>query len=1117
MNKNVNYALCGAMCLLMMAPVDSMAMLDGKARQKKSKTEVATRQGTRTIASVQAINVETPVGTVPRLPYQVLVTYSDGTKAYRQTKWSNAPLATEQEQADAQKNPVGKEYQVAGVILGDNTTPEGYPIVANVKVVDGVYNTPSSTPVALPLPLDMVTINGDNRLTSNRELAIETIISWDVTQQLYNYRETFNLPTDGYTRSAGWDSPTTKLKGHGSGHYLSALAFAYASATKPEQKEALLNNIRRMVTELRQYQEMTFVWNEELGRYWEARDFAPEEELIAMNGSWEAFKQHQTEYAKYGYGYINAIPAHHAVLIEKYAPYNNEIGVWAPYYSIHKQLAGLIDIANYVDDKEIADKAYLIAKDMGLWIWNRMHYRTYVKKDGGQDARRAKPGNRYEMWNMYIAGEVGGVGESLARLAEMTSNADEKARLIEASNYFDSPAMYEPLSINIDDIRTRHANQHIPMIVSALRSYLTNDNPYYYNLSLNFWNLAQGRYIYSTGGVGNGEMFRQPYTQILSMNTNSNRDRSGNVSPNPNLNETCCVYNLLKLTKDLNTFDPDNAQYMDYYERAFYNQMVGSLHPHNYATTYHYAVGLNASKQWGNNTPHSTCCGGTGSENHVKYQEAAYFVNDNTIWVGLYIPSTANWAAKGVKIEQSCLWPAEKSTIKVEGSADFTMKVRVPYWATEGFDVKVNGQSVATEYAPCSYVAIARSWKSGDVVEVTMPFTKHINYGPDKMERAVTSYDPNAAFTPMWVGTLMYGPLAMSTPGLENWDEATISIDSYMDNVVANAPTAEAGTEGNLYTLTLGDMTFQPDYTLHEHSTRYCRINVVSDPDTEKRAVLLDKAAESKIFPKNHYTEESYAAVSAAVAVAEELYQADHVTDKQIKKAVAAIDKSIASLKSTGLNKEDLEKAIAAAERTRERMYTWDSYANLQTAIAHAKDVCANSTKQTEIDIEKVALTTASSELVMLWDVNKSKLIEALQIAERRQSAQDTWNAMEVKVPSHAPWAPYAYARMIDQAAKAKEVMENKGKNYNQAEVDAAAADLNGVINTMRPGNLPELEDLNDLTPLLNKAREMSSSKTTELNKAIEYAEMVVSYVADGSGTMDMIVKACDQLKALVK
>ena len=128
-------------------------------------------------------------------------------------------------------------------------------------------------------------------------------------------------------------------------------------------------------------------------------------------------------YRKYGYGYLNAIPAQHCVLIEMYRAYNNDSWVWAPYYSVHKQLAGLIDIATYIDDKAVAKKALLIAKDMGLWVWNRLHYRTYVKSDGRQDERRARPGNRYEMWNMYIAGEVGGMAESLARLSEKCSTA----------------------------------------------------------------------------------------------------------------------------------------------------------------------------------------------------------------------------------------------------------------------------------------------------------------------------------------------------------------------------------------------------------------------------------------------------------------------------------------------------------------------------------------------------------------------------------------------------------------------------------------------------------------------------------------------------------------------
>jgi hypothetical protein len=369
-----------------------------------------------------------------------------------------------------------------------------------------------------------------------------------------------------------------------------------------------------MVSELRQCQERTFVWNDSLNRYWEARDFAPEEELRHMKGTWQAFDKHKTEYKTYGYGYLNAIPAHHAALIEMYRPYNNNDWVWAPYYAIHKQLAGLIDIATYVDDKDIADKALLIAKDMGLWVWNRLHYRTFVKTDGAREERRSQPGNRYEMWNMYIAGEDGGMGESLSRLSEMVDNKKESKRLLEAALFFDSPAFFDPLSRNIDDIRTRHANQHIPKITSALRSYRGNDKGYYYNLAINFWQLVQGRYAYATGGVGNGEMFRQPYTQMLSMNNNMATDHKGRPVPNPTLNETCCAYNLAKLTKDLNCFNPDNAMLMDYYERVLYNQSIGSLHPEHYLTTYHYAVGLNASKPWGNRTPQESCCGGTGSE-----------------------------------------------------------------------------------------------------------------------------------------------------------------------------------------------------------------------------------------------------------------------------------------------------------------------------------------------------------------------------------------------------------------------------------------------------------------------------------------------------------------------
>lgn len=940
----------------------------------------------RTISKVEAISVDCPVGTAPRLPNLVWVTYSDGYSEYRQVRWANAPLADEQAEADAQKHPAGSQYEIGGFVIGDETTDNGYPVKAQIKVVAEGYQTPEKE-VAHTFSLADVSIDGDNRLTHNRDEALREICSWDVTQQLYNYRDTYGLSTEGYTKSDGWDSPDTKLKGHGSGHYMSAIAQAYAVATNPEQKAILRKNITRMVNELRECQEKTFVYNKELKRNWEARDFAPEAELREMKGTWAAFDEYKKHPELYGYGYINAIPAQHCALIEMYRAYNNSDWVWAPYYSVHKQLAGLIDIATYFDDKEICDKALLIAKDMGLWVWNRMHYRTYVKQDGTQDERIAKPGNRYEMWDIYIAGEVGGMSESLARLSEMVSNPDEKAKLLEAANCFDAPKFYDPLSKNIDDIRTRHANQHIPMIIGALRSYKSNQKPYYYNLAENFWRLVQGRYMYAMGGVGNGEMFRQPYTQILSMATNGLQE--GESQAYPDINETCCAYNLVKLSKDLNCYNPDNAQYLDYIERTLYNQIIGSLNPDQYQTCYQYAVGLNATKPFGNETPQSTCCGGTGSENHTKYQQSAYFANDNTLWVGLYMPTTLHWKEKGVTIKQDCLWPAQHSAIKItEGEGDFTLKLRVPYWATQGFSIKVNGKEVAKSYQPSTYVELEQKhWKVGDVVEIDMPFSKHIEYGADKLSSDVASLDGTPLKT-SWVGTLMYGPLVMAGTGAQTWNQATLNIDSKLSNItVGESNGVTTGAGANLLTLKLDGKEFQPDYYRNANSTHYYRINL---------------------------------------------------TDAKSKKS-----------------------------------------------------------KKVKIDF--------------------TELNSLLNLAAERKADQEKWNALSQKVPEYAPWAPFGYERMQKVMAQAQELVAKGKKKVTQDELEGTTAILNRAINTMRPGNLAEMEDLRELSGLLRRAGWPDDNTSEELREAISYGRMVQKYVTDGSGTHDMIHAAVEKLKKAMK
>ncbi len=921
---------------------------------------------TRYIKSVRPISVQAPQGIAPSLPWQVWVTYTDGTGEWRQTRWSNSQRQVEQ---GLTQNTAGTQYTVSGHIIGDNTTSSGYPIQANVLVTAASDADVTPSIVAQPLPLGSVRLIGQNRLTSNRDLDVRTLLSLDLSQQLYNYRDTYGLSTEGYTESDGWDSPTTKLKGHGTGHYMSALAFAYATQPAGADRDSLLSRIRTIVSQLKECQERTFVWSDSLGRYFEARDLAPEPQLQQLQGTWQDFDRYKQDWQHYGYGYLNAIPAQHPVLIEMYRAYNNEEWVWAPYYTIHKQLAGLVDIALCVDDAQVSADALQIAKLMGLWVWNRLHYRTYVQTEGSPSERKARPGNRYEMWNMYIAGEVGGMAESLARLSEMVTDRTERERLLEAASYFDAPAFFSPLSQNIDDIRTRHANQHIPMITGALREYRDTGRPAYYRIARNFWDMVQGRYVYAMGGVGNGEMFRQPYSQVLSMNTNIMSDRNRDMYPNPDINETCCAYNLAKLTKDLNSFTPDDASLMDYYERVLSNQIVGSLNPSQWECTYQYAVGLNAVKPFGNETPQSSCCGGTGVENHVKYQEAAYFANDTCLWVALYLPTEAD--ALGVTLRQDCQWPAQHSTLTVtRGTGRFALKLRVPSWATSGFTVTLNGRKVASNPQPSSYVVIPqRQWQEGDRIEVDMPFTAHIYYGQDKMDLAATGKnETQTRFAPMWTGVLMYGPLAMASTDIRQWSDAEYSLKSDLSDLTLLGAQGTDGTGGPLYSLTLSGHSFLPDYYVTTHSTHYLRLDVQSRQ--QKKSRKADKSA--------------------------------------------------------------LEQAVTLAQG---------------------------------------------------------------------------------RIAQPEAWAPHGMQRLQTQLAAAQQVLQTPDKQLSQSAIDESLSLLNMAINTMRPSNLAEPEDLSQLLPMLSSAKNIPN-KTTALREAIDYADMVVQYVNDGSGTHDLITKATRQLEA---
>jgi hypothetical protein len=296
--------------------------------------------------------------------------------------------------------------------------------------------------------------------------------------------------------------------------------------------------------------------------------------------------------------------------------------------------------------------------------------------------------------------------------------------------------------------------------------------------------------------------------------------------------------------------------------------------------------------------------------------------------------------------------------------------------------------------------------------------------------------------------------------------------------------------------------------------THYFRINELADPRAELLKPLAAKLDEAKFYSKKNYKKDSYKAFVATVAAATDFFENGNVTGEAVAEHVAAMDKAFGQLEARKVNKKALLEAVASAKALDKNAYTWDSYAALEEVCKSAESGCAT---QNAADRQQYLLDQAVKSLVEVKSIDKAKLNEVIALAKERKEAQEKWNALEVKVPEFSPWAPYGYARMTEAYGKALNVADNKGKNYNQTEVNAAASALNSVINGMRPGNLAEPEDLDELRRLIRGARNATASDPEALKEALRYANMVVRYVYDGSGTKDFIIKATDQLKAVLK
>jgi hypothetical protein len=465
-----------------------------------------------------------------------------------------------------------------------------------------------------------------------QELDRQYLLSLEVERLLYTFRVNAGLPSDAKPYG-GWEEPKSEVRGHFIGHYLSACALMYASTGDERLKQK-------------------------------------GEALVAGFAACQA---------RFPSGYLSAYPEEFIDRVEK------QKQVWAPYYTLHKIFAGLLDMYVLCGDQQALE----VARKFGDWAI----------------ARNAPLTD--EQMQAMLGNEHGGMNECLANLYGLTG--EEKYLAI--SRRFNHQAVIGPASQRQDKLTGLHANTQFPKFIGASRQYELTGDESLHTAATFFWNTVVHERSYVIGGNSDSETF-SPKEKL-------------STAFGPSTTETCNTYNMLKLTRHLFCWDPQ-VEYADYYERALYNHILSSQNPEDGMMCYYVPLRSGSHKSYCERENSFWCCTGTGIENHAKYGDSIYFhTGDSTLYVNLFIASELDWQERGFRLRQETAFPTEGTTrlsLACAKPVKLELKLRWPLWANSKYEVAVNGHPQKLSGTPGSWVSLKRTWHKGDTVTVKMPF-----------------------------------------------------------------------------------------------------------------------------------------------------------------------------------------------------------------------------------------------------------------------------------------------------------------------------------------------------------------------------------------------------------
>ncbi len=521
----------------------------------------------------------------------------------------------------------------------------------------------------LPFSLSEVRLNS-SWIKQREALNTAYLHQLDPERLLHNFRVNAGLPSTAKPLE-GWESPGCGLRGHFVGHYLSACASLIA-----EDADTLLSHrINYIIDELAVCQQ------------------------------------------KQGGKYLSAFPESEFDTLEK-----KYSGVWAPYYTFHKIMQGLLDVYTLTENK----KAYQILLNMADYVEARMAKLPAEEIEKILYSAEANPTN-----------EAGGMNEVLQNLYAVSKNEKH----LKLAELFDRSWFYQPLMDGKDILSGLHSNTHIVLVNGYARRFENTGEADFQKAAANFWDMLLNHHAYVNGSSSGPRPISTTPTSRIAEHWGHADHLSATLSGE--IAESCVTHNTQKLTANLFCWIA-NPEYADEYMNTFYNAVLPIQNSENGAVVYHLPLGSPRTKNYLKENDYK-CCNGSGIEAFAHLNSNIYFHDENNLWVNLFIPSEVNWKQKGIKLQQSTDFPEVPKTafrVTADSPVKFALQLFIPSWANGQTKIFVNGEPFKAKIKPLSFTKIDRIWKEGDVVELQFDYQFHLKPMPDNPNVIALFYGP---------------------------------------------------------------------------------------------------------------------------------------------------------------------------------------------------------------------------------------------------------------------------------------------------------------------------------------------------------------------------------------